>query len=403
MTTDDSRGRVPKKTLNNFQSAVLASDQCNSLMSAMDKTKLKCISNKKLPVKKCFLYLECEGIEVHQPWMQDFVKVKPRSPLQIPVRGRLNLPLTKKGQLGSQDRAKSNSSGAEILGQRFCSISAHVCSLDSGNTVKPETIDSHNDNAQGGTVAGLPTARKMEEIRAETPERENILHIEETLARIAPIGIDESNNDVCTMSAAKITTVATKSQDLVAFDDDVSFPFVRAPGDGIIANQSVSDAVVNAGTPADTPALDEDRNPPDNNANGQESISPETITKLRPPWLVDCEYIVSTAQQGSSSRARPSGHRADKGRAFLDGVELGVRIGQLYLDGEELVVADPALGLLHCRCVNLLLVANHPAALGRRPDIGPGWGLVCKDCGRWTEGMRSLQSGPDCRVREILL
>ena len=76
-----------------------------------------------------------------------------------------------------------------------------------------------------------------------------------------------------------------------------------------------------------------------------------------------------------------------RNEVYLDGMELGIRVGQLYLDGEELIVADPALGLLHCRCRRrMLVVGSGPSA------TGSGWGLVCKDCGRWTEGHQSLES-----------
>ena len=51
--------------------------------------------------------------------------------------------------------------------------------------------------------------------------------------------------------------------------------------------------------------------------------------------------------------------------------------GQLYLDGEELIVPDPALGLLNCPCERTVAVC-HPAEI-------PGSSAfvdVCIDCGQ---------------------
>ena len=52
--------------------------------------------------------------------------------------------------------------------------------------------------------------------------------------------------------------------------------------------------------------------------------------------------------------------------------------GQLFLDGVELIVPDPALGLLHCAC--LRKVSVRPPT----PDGGAdcqGFVDVCIDCG----------------------
>ena len=51
--------------------------------------------------------------------------------------------------------------------------------------------------------------------------------------------------------------------------------------------------------------------------------------------------------------------------------------GQLFLDGEELIVPDPALGLLNCRCERAVAVC-HPAETG----LGHAFVDVCIDCGQ---------------------
>lgn len=50
--------------------------------------------------------------------------------------------------------------------------------------------------------------------------------------------------------------------------------------------------------------------------------------------------------------------------------------GQLYLHGEELIVPDPALALLHCLCERTVAVC-HPAEI----DGAPAFVDVCIDCG----------------------
>jgi len=51
--------------------------------------------------------------------------------------------------------------------------------------------------------------------------------------------------------------------------------------------------------------------------------------------------------------------------------------GQLFLDGEELIVPDPALGLLNCLCERTVAVC-HPA----ESALGHAFVDVCIDCGQ---------------------
>ena len=52
--------------------------------------------------------------------------------------------------------------------------------------------------------------------------------------------------------------------------------------------------------------------------------------------------------------------------------------GQLFLDGLELIVPDPALGLLNCACLRMVSV-RPPAADGSAG--GDAFVDVCIDCG----------------------